>query len=315
MKLKSALQQFDEQAERLKAAGRQSLPCLNKNISIEGDKVPPVPCKTTRDNLAKQKQINEFTTAHRKSAYALELNVKAFIDRWGLEHVGFLTLTFEEHITDPKEAQRRFNSLRTNYLRHHYAHYIRVFERQKTGRIHYHLLVACTENIRRGLNFRQIAARDYSSANPAIRRHWKNLRAAMSKYGFGRSELLPIKTNSKGLARYVAKYIGKHIDARISADKGVRLCQTSQDKAARWKVATSNFQFSSPGSKLWRQKLKKWVHEMDCYFFGSHLTGGYFRKRTDYIPLTEDNYSERLTQLLGSKWAYCNRETIAAMPL
>ena len=321
MKLKEALLHGDWRAERLRSEAAQSLPCLNRNISIEetqggeAAKVFPVETKVIRDWRAKQEKLNEFSTAHRKSAYALELNVKAFIDRWGLNHVGFLTLTFNEHITDPKEAQRRFNSLRTNYLRHRYPHYIRVIERQKSGRIHYHLLVSCKEDIRRGLNFRQIAARNYETANPAIRKHWSSLRAAMRKYGFGRSELLPVKTNSKGLARYVAKYIGKHIDSRISADKGVRLCQTSQDKGHKWKVATSNFQFASPGSKLWRQKLKKWVHEMDCYFFGSHLTGGYFPRKTDYIPITEQNYSERLTKLLGAKWAYSNRETIAAMPL
>ena len=86
----------------------------------------------------------------------------------------------------------------------------------KSGRIHFHLIVNTRQNIRNGLNFRQIQAKNYSSANKALRQLWVLLRENMGKYGFGRSELLPVKTNSKGLARYVAKYIAKHIDSRFT---------------------------------------------------------------------------------------------------
>lgn len=294
----------------LRPAGAQCLPCLNRNISIRpaetveipSEKQPVAAYKGQAAAQAKQEQLNQQTTANKKSAFSLEMNVHSFIEYFGLEHVGFLTLTFADDVQDPKEAQRRFNSLRTNFLRHHYPHYIRVIERTKAGRIHYHLLVACKEDIRRGLNFKAIAAKDYSSANHAIRAHWKRLREAMPKYGFGRCELLPVKTNSKGLARYVAKYIGKHINARIADDKGIRLCQTSQDKTFRWKKATSNFQFASQGAKEWRRKLKKWVESVDSYFRSLN--------EKIYRPITETDYSQRLTALLGSKWAYANRETI-----
>jgi len=46
-------------------------------------------------------------------------------------------------------------------------------------------------------------------------------------YRFGRTELLPVKTNSKGLARYVGKYIAKHIDSRLPEDKGYRPIRTT----------------------------------------------------------------------------------------
>lgn len=294
----------------------RSLPCLNRNNSIE-PKTAPAKWGSQADNAeTAQVRLNEFTTAHRKSAYVLQLNVKSFIDRHGIERVGFLTLTFADDVKCPKEAQRRFNSLRSNFLKHHYPQYIRVVERTKTGRIHYHLLVACKENIRRGLNFRQIAARNYKSANAAIRGHWARLREAMGKYGFGRSELMPVKTNSKGLANYIAKYIGKHINARISADKGVRLCQTSQDKGFRWKIATSGFQFLSEGSKQWRQKLAKWVQEWDSYFFYKTLRESKARgEPQNYISITEDNFLERLKEELGSKWAYKNREEILSIEI
>lgn len=303
------------------SAGMRSLPCLNRNNSIgdtasgAAERVQPVSWGESRKFEEQQKNLNDFTTAHRKSAYALQLNVQSFIDKFGLNRVGFLTLTFADDIRCPKEAQRRFNSLRTNFLKHTYRHYIRVIERTKTGRIHYHLLVATKEDIRRGLNFREIAARNYASANQAIKRHWQRLREAMPRYGFGRSELLPVKTNSKGLARYVAKYIGKHIESRISADKGVRLCQTSQDKGICWKAATSNFQFASPGSLLWRKKLARWVEDTDAYLFYKNLKGGFFPCTHNHIPITEENYLDRLKEALGSKWAFHNRKNILAVQL
>ena len=158
------------------------------------------------------------------------MNVHQFIETFGLNHVGFLTLTFADDVQEVKEAQRRFHSLRTNFLKKHFEHYICVYERMKSGRIHFHLIVNTREDIRRGLNFKQIQARNYTSANKALRQLWQILRENMDKYGFGRSELLPVKTNSKGLARYVAKYISKHINSRLPEDKGYRLIHCSTAK-------------------------------------------------------------------------------------
>lgn len=294
-----------------KVYGAGRLPCLNSNNSIGTTEKPVETGFKAARPQAPEGGLNDFSTSYRKSAYALELNVRAFIDRFGLDRVGFLTLTFADDVQCPKEAQRRFNSLRTNFLRHHYPHYIRVIERTKSGRIHYHLIVATRENIRRGLNFRAIAAKDYRSANAAIRAHWKRLREAMPRYGFGRPELLPVKTNSKGLAAYVAKYIGKHIGCRKEADKGVRLCQTSNDKAVPWKAATSNFQFVSAASALWRQKLRNWVQWFEQYRLAKRQYS-YAQACRPHVPLCELNYPEILRELLGSKWAFLNRETILA---
>lgn len=286
-----------------------SLPCLNSNNSIGTRQ--PIETRAVLFERSKIQKLNEFSTSHRKSAYALELNVKSFIDKFGINHVGFLTLTFKDHVTDAKEAQRRFNSLRTNFLKKHYPNYIRVIERTKSGRIHYHLIVATKEDIRRGLNFQEIAKRNYKSANLSIRMHWQRLRDNLDKYGFGRAELLPVKTNSKGLARYVAKYIGKHINNRQECDKGVRLCQTSIDKRVFWKVATSHFSFLSKGSAEWRRKLALWVDWLNPYL--AYRCSAYHGR--DFKPITVDDYGERLKQELCPKWAFKNRETINKIDL
>ena len=55
------------------------LPCLNSNNSIGGLKVAPiVPPRAVARREEKEKEFNEFSTSHRKSAYALEQNVRGF---------------------------------------------------------------------------------------------------------------------------------------------------------------------------------------------------------------------------------------------
>lgn len=262
---------------KIEGANNALFPCLNKNNSSV--------------------DIKQLTTAQKKSAYALERNVKSFVEYFGLDNVGFLTLTFADHVTDRIEAQRRFNILRTEFLKKYYPNYIRVIERTKSGRIHYHLLVSTRENIRKGLNFNQIAQRNYKSASAAIRKHWERLRNTLPKYGFGRAELLPIKSNSKGLSKYIAKYIGKTIGNRLPEDKGMRLCQTSQDLEGRWKIVRNcNFQFVSRGSKLMRSCIGRFVYFVAMVFDDCNF---------NYL-----NYTEKLRDYLGQYWFYKNRDLI-----
>lgn len=269
-------------ALRAENPAKVDLPCLNCNNSTE------------------VKQFNELSTQHKKSAYALEVNVHAFVEKFGLNKVGFLTLTFADRITDPKEAQRRFNSLRKNILAPRYKNYVRVYERQKDGTVHYHLLISCKCDIRTGLNHQALKRRDYRSAGAYLRNEWKYLRENLNKYGFGRAELTPIKSNSKGISKYVSKYLGKHIEARIDEDKGVRLVQFSQGV---WKVATSNFQFFSEGSSIWRSKLACWAMMVQDYLN---------QKYNNYSPISinQHNYAGVLRKYLGSSWAFINRDQI-----
>lgn len=291
-----------------KGSAKRDLPCLYSNNCIETVETVEKQLQAGYENR-KSDKINEFSTSYKKSTTALEMNVKAFIEVFGLNKVGFLTLTFADDVTDPKEAQRRFHSLRTNFLKRHLPEYVCVYERTKKGRIHFHLIVNTRVDIRRGLNFREIAAGRYSSANPALRKLWALLRENVHKYGFGRTELLPVKTNSKGLARYVSKYISKHINSRLPEDKGYRLVRTSMDKKSVWKVANSNFAFVSKGSKEWRRKLKKWVEQVEDYI--NRLAE--WKHRPALPRINQDNYNTVLSSVLSPKWAFKNREIIVNM--
>ena len=257
-----------------------AVPCLNRNNSIN--------------------KFNELSTSHKKSTYALELNSHSFVKHCGFNRVGFLTLTFADDIQDRQEAQRRFNSLRTNFLNKHFKDYVRVMERCQSGRIHYHLLVDCGCDIRSGLDFRKLQAKDYRTANANLRRFWRMLRSELPKYGFGRAELLPIKTNEKQLAKYISKYIGKHIEQRKPEDKGARLCQFSSNGV--WKVATTRFSFWSDGYREFLRKLRLFVD----------LTISSLSKHYGISPLSDEieEIDKFLKGVLGNKWIFNNADNI-----
>ena len=78
----------------------------------------PIPCLDSNNCTEKGAAINQLTGGHRRSAFSLVLNIQALCERFGVEKVGFLTLTFADHVLDMREAQRRFHSLVTLSLIH-----------------------------------------------------------------------------------------------------------------------------------------------------------------------------------------------------
>jgi len=188
---------------------------------------------------------------------------------YGINHMGFLTLTFADDVKSIKEAQRRFNSLNTHVLRDRYERGIGVWERMKSRRIHFHLVVVLKDDIRSGFDFADIeryGGRKFPSAGNAIRAEWKFWRATAAKYGFGRTELLPVKSNADGIARYLGKYVSKHVSQREDGDKGARVVRFLGFKPGqrRW---TSRFAWNNDKAKLWRLKVAEFgrirgIHDM-----------------------------------------------------
>lgn len=219
------------------------LPCLSSNNSIEG---------TGAGTVAGVETLTP-TAYHRRAAFVLEANVKEFVRRFGIQRCGFLTLTFPDQVEDFREAQARFNSLATDYLRKRFGDYVCVVETQKSGRIHYHLLVTCRGDIRTGFDFEAIKRRDYRSASDYLRGLWSDLRETMPKFGFGRSELLPIRTTAGGIANYVGKYLGKAITFRREDMGKARLVRYSQG----WRVANAQFAWAGGKAPQWRAGLER----------------------------------------------------------
>lgn len=274
-----------------KEAEPDSLPCLYSNNSIT---TPPKIAENSLILLGSEQKsaIQKMSTQHKKTASNLSFAVSELARRFGIEKLGFLTLTFKNNIIDSKEAQRRFNSFSNNVLTKRYKEYIRVYERQKRGAIHYHLLIVLSEDIRTGFDFDAIDKRNYSSACSYLRKEWSFLRKSTVTHGFGRSELHPVKSTSEGIARYVGKYISKGVQCRIPDDKGVRL--VSYSKGA--KIGSTRFSFVSLGSRKWRNKMK---------VFSQLVAERYDKPKIEY---------EDLKILLGSKWCWKYSDLIVLLP-
>jgi hypothetical protein len=178
----------------------------------------------------------------------------------------------------------------TGVIRRRYAEYIIVMERMSSRRIHYHLLVVMAEDIRTGFDFAAVAEGRYSSASAYLRSEWAFWRRIAPKYGFGRTELLPVKKTAAGVVKYVGKYIAKHIGKRLREDKGARLVRYSK-RANRLGI---RFSWVSVGAFEWRTKL------------------GLFCQTLNLNP---DNYKAHLREWFGRNWVYMLRPVIESIKM
>ncbi len=243
-----------------------ALPCLYKNNCTE---------------------VMELSPYRKRQAESLASNIRAMVQRHGLERIGFLTLTFPEHVTDIRDAQRRWHSFRTHVIRRRYGEAVKVFERCKNGRIHYHLVMVLSQDIRSGFNFEEVKRGNYRSVSPFLRREWAYLRETLPRYGFGRHELLPVRSNGDGVARYVAKYLTKSKVHPLYADRGIRRVEYIQ--GARWN--TAQFSWIGPHNWVYRKKLAVWA--------SARGMGAY----------------DRLGAVCGPRWFWRHKEEIMATVL
>lgn len=178
-----------------------------------------------------------------------------------------MTLTFRENLTDRVEAQRRFNSLATNFLRDELDEWVCTVERQQRGAIHFHLIVAFPYDVRSGFDFdaarkaaecrkvgdntgKQHYERLYfASANAKLSAWWRLLREKAAVYGFGRCETLPVLTSGAQVARYVGGYVESEWCNRQRRDKGMRTIRYSLERRA----ASIRWAWAAGPAKDWRR--------------------------------------------------------------
>jgi hypothetical protein len=131
---------------------------------------------------------------------------------------------------------------------------------------------------------------NYSSANAYLRSEWGFWRVTAPKYGFGRHELMPVRSTADAIAKYLGKYISKHIGQRLPEDKGARLVRYSKGTN---RVGT-RFSWVSQGAYMWRSKL-----------------GAFCRS----LHLNSDNYQTFLKEWFGKHWVYHLRPLINSIKL
>lgn len=229
-----------------------------------------LPCQSSNNST---ESASRLTPYQRKNAFSINENLNFAVERFGLEKIGFLTLTFPSKLT-LKEANRRFNSLASHFLDLHFEAWVCVREFTKSGRPHFHLVVVCKTDIRTGFNWGNYLEMAWMSGtdrrrrkfraeikklsrsldpSPELRSIWKELHRVLPLYQFGRHELIPIRKNGAALARYVGGYIRKSMDFRPVEAKGARLI--SYSKSFPRKVVGHAWAFHCEGSELWRQKV------------------------------------------------------------
>lgn len=291
--------------------------CCDSDCSLEGNwggaspraagAAAPVslPCQSSNNST---EPLGELTPYQRKNAYSLAENLESLVECFGEEKIGFLTLTFPKNLT-LKEANRRFNSLASHCLDSWFKAWVCVREFTAGGRPHFHLVVACHEDIRAGFDFAAYMIMARLSSNPSRRRKnaarikrlsrclnpspylanlWRELRRVLPKYQFGRHELIPIRKSGAALSRYVGGYIRKSMEFRPIEAKGARLVTYSKKFPRR--VVGHAWAWNTDGARVWRMKTALFAK---LHGITDHENG--------------------LKDAFGDKWAYWFRDVIASL--
>ena len=223
-------------------------------------------------------------SATAKKAETLYANLSSLIERVGIERVGFVTLTPADNCTGRAEAQRRFNSFKTNVLFAEQVEHITVVHRQERGAIHFHLAAAFPWDIRTGFDFAAVqnaaaVKREhylgggrwtpgkldefkrwervyFKSANKQLRRWWRLVREfneSTRSAGFGRCETLPVLSNAAAVSRYLGAYVTTAVGARLRRDKGMRTVRYSMSErtaSVAWAWVNGNGRIFRRGCEL-----------------------------------------------------------------
>lgn len=205
-----------------------------------------------------------LTGSQAKTAYALRINCQRLCEENPLESIGFFTLTVGnatadgfKQVWDAAEASRRINNLNRRFLSDIFDRYIIATERHKSGAIHFHILgvLKGLPDIRTGYDFDRVALGDYRSVSPALRRLWALCRERLPEYGFGRSELTPIKKTSSAIAGYISKYIEKNVCNRRPDDKRKKLVRYCGWEKSQMKP--NEFAWAGKKAAAWRFKTRE----------------------------------------------------------
>ena len=283
----------------------EALPCLSGYNSIEIGEIREQKSSATPNSREYQK------------IWALRKNLAKFVKDYGVERMCFVTLTFKHSVKDWREASRRYNSFRSNYLAEVFEKVLAVIpEPHGNGCWHYHLVAVAKGDIRTGFDwesflsaceiqenafkqgkrFNQMTKEDkekhrtltkkYSaSASSELKSIWSAVREGARACGFGRCETLPVKSEAEQLANYVGKYLAKGFETYGPETKGMQRVRYARgvDRAVKGQVA-----WAEGRSRRWRRCLGAWARAQG---------------------IKEDDFGA-MAEKFGSCWAHTYRDTI-----
>jgi len=165
-----------------------------------------------------------------KAHYRESENLGRFAENYGIGqgNTRMITITFKDNILDKKEAASRWNVLKTSLKAIiPIFRYIAVWERQKRGAWHMHLLVSAP-----------------TVSNKKLREYFNNYSSA-SSLNIGFVKIFWTTGNDfKGIKNYLTKYLLKE-----SREKGVRYVGYSMNWIRKVKGA---FTFAGGQARKWR---------------------------------------------------------------
>jgi hypothetical protein len=253
---------------------------------------------------------SQLSPYRRKCRLRLIIAIEMMVNKYGLNNVGVLTLTFgvpgsgrgsqatrelREQAKHLDSVQKRWHSLNTNIITKRYPDWINVVEPQEDGVWHFHVVVATTFDIRTGTDVATLSnyslprwmRRGKHLRNDALAEEWLSLRKIACKYRFGRIELLPIWKTGVALAFYLAGFLTESFKL-IPPCKKHRLIRFSRGISNR-----INMKFSprTLGNLIYRTRLKMAADML------------HFREYGDFADF------------LGPRWNYYLGDLIAAIPV
>ena len=276
---------------------------------------PPLPCQRSNNCIEKENDENELSAENlspyrRKCRHRLIMAVEWMVKKYGINHVGLLTLTFgvpgsgrgsqatkelREQAKDLEFVQKRWHSLNTNIIAKRYPDWICIPEPHKDGVWHLHVVVATKVDLRTGTDVETLTnyslpawmRRGKHLRNEALAAEWRMLRENACKYRFGRIELLPVKKTGEALARYLAAYLSKSFKV-IPSGKRHRLIRLSRGLSKQ-----INMKFSpwTLGNLIYRTRLKMAAEML------------HFEDYADFA------------NFFGPRWNYYLGDLIAAIPV
>jgi hypothetical protein len=285
-------------SERGAAAPAAALPCQRSNNCIE---------EHEDENESAPNQLSPY---RRKCRHRLIMAIEWMVKKYGINHVGLLTLTFgvpgsgrgsqatkelREQAKDLDFVQKRWHSLNTNIIAKRYSDWICIPEPHKDGVWHLHVVVVTKVDIRTGTDVETLTnyslpawmRRGKPLRNEALAAEWRMLRENACKYRFGRIELLPVKKTGEALARYLADYLSKSFQV-IPSGKRHRLVRLSRGISKQ-----INMKFSpwTLGNLIYRTRLKMAADMLHFQDYGD------------------------FANFFGPRWNYYLGDLIAAIPV
>jgi hypothetical protein len=193
---------------------------------------------------------HHLTSAQKKSAEVLRLELELLPVHEGIQRLLFVTLTFSNPLPDRKHRNACYLKFRKYFLEKKFQYGVTILDRSETKRPHFHMIVVGNQDcdFRTGFDFgawdascaaeqrwnnsartdhaagqqwRALTAKYTGGASHELRAVWNILSEIAESFGFGRINALPIK-DPIAYARYLAKCVTNGFRENHSEDRGIR---------------------------------------------------------------------------------------------